>query len=369
MRFHSICLKMLSGLTPCLSPVIEFMPMVLYVVLRRVLARATRTSIPIILGALVLVLAFGMVGAYLAEHRVNSGIDSFGDSLWWVLVTISTVGYGDKVPTTLGGRAVAVVAMTAGPILLVSFVGMLGATFYDEWQKGAKGMSQIESKGHILICGWNATASEVIAELRQSGVFNKTPVVIIDATIDNRPSEDSSTLFVHGIPSDVKVLQQANTREAGHAIVVAKDRTPHADQQTVLTVLAIKDINPRVYVCAELNDANNEGHLRRAGCDSVVDTGCLTSGLLAMSLQNPVVGEVVKELASFQGSEVYRAKLPQDFEGRRFSDVLNDYKEKHDAIVIGVEREGKVILNPRADVKLCSADRLLILSEDAPLSG
>ena len=360
---------MLSELTPCLSPVIEFMPMVLYAVLRRVLARATRTSIPIILGALVFVLAFGMVGAYLAEHRVNSDIDSFGDSLWWVLVTISTVGYGDKVPITWGGRTVAVVAMTAGPILLVSFVGMLGATFYDEWQKGAKGMSQIESKGHILMCGWNATASEVIAELRQSGVFNKTPVVIIDATIENRPSEDSSTLFVHGIPSDVKVLQQANTREAGHAIVMAKDRTPQADQQTVLTVLAIKDINPGVYVCAELNDANNEGHLRRAGCDSVVDTGCLTSGLLAMSLQNPVVGEVVKELASFQGSEVYPAKLPQDFEGRRFSDVLNGYKEKHDAIVIGVEREGKVILNPRADVKLCSADRLLILSEDAPLSG
>lgn len=194
---HSICLKMLLVLTRCLRPVMEFMPMVLYVVLRRVFARASKTSIPIILGALVFVLAFGMVGAYLAEHRVNSDIDSFGDSLWWVLVTISTVGYGDKVPIILGGRTVAVVAMTAGPILLVSFVGMLGATFYDEWQKGAKGMSQVESKGHILICGWNATASELIAELRQSGVFNKTPVVITERQLTpGHPRIQAPCLFM-----------------------------------------------------------------------------------------------------------------------------------------------------------------------------
>jgi Trk K+ transport system NAD-binding subunit len=130
--------------------------------------------------------------------------------------------------------------------------------------------------------------------------------------------------------------------------------------------LAFKNISPQVYICAELNDANNEGHLRRAGCDTIVNTGSLTSGLLALSLQNPAVSEVIKELASFHGNEVYRVKVPQGVEGCRFGDMLNDYKKGHDAILIGVEREGKALLNPPADLELKTTDYLFVLSEQCP---
>lgn len=343
------------------------MPMI-YLVLRRVLARASKTSFPIILGALVAVIAVGAVIVYFAEHSVNDDFQSWGDSFWWTVVTISTVGYGDKVPVTAGGRVMAFVAMLAGPVLLASFAASLGATFYDEWQKGVKGMARVTSKGHILICGWNATASDVIAELRGSDIFRKARITIIDDGIDANPAKDPKASFVHGVPSEVKVLEQANVLEAGYAIVIAKDRTPAADQQTVLTVLAIKNLSPQVHICAELTDLNNEGHLRRAGCDTVVNTGHLTSGLLALSLQNPAVGEVVKELASFRGNEVYRVEAPQEVEGRSFGDVLNEYKKGHDAILIGIEREGKVLLNPPAGLELRTADSLLILSEHAPAS-
>jgi len=338
----------------------------IYLLLRRVLARTARTSVPIILGALLVIMSLGAVVIYFAEHGLNRDFAGWGDCFWWVVVTMSTVGYGDKVPITAGGRIMASVAMVAGPVLLASFAASVGATFYDEWQKGVKGMARITSKEHILICGWSATAADVIAELRQSDTFKKAPITIIDGGIDANPTTDSRTSFVRGVSSDVKVLEQANVREAVYAVVIAKDRTPAADQQTVLTVLAIKNISPQVHICAELNDANNEGHLRRAGCDAIVNTGSLTSGLLALSLQNPAVSEVIKELASFHGNEVYRVKIPQRFEGHRFGDMLNDYKKGHDAILIGVEREGKALLNPSSDLELKTADYLLIVSEQCP---
>jgi len=337
-----------------------------YIVPRRVLARTARTSAPIILGALAIVMSIGAVVIYSTEHGLNSDFRTWGDCFWWVMVTMSTVGYGDMVPITAGGRAMASIAMVAGPVLLTSFAASVGATFYDEWQKGVKGMAKITSKEHILICGWNATAADVVAELRQSEIFSKTPITVIDAGIDVNPTKDSRTSFVHGVPSEVKTLEQANVSEAGYAIVIARDKTPTADQQTVLAVLAIKNISPQVYICAEVNDVNNEGHLRRAGCDTIVNTGSLTSGLLALSLQNPAVGGVIRDLASFRGNEVYRVNVPQGAEQRRFGDMLSDYKKAHDAILIGIEREGKILLNPSADLELTNADYLLVLAQECP---
>jgi voltage-gated potassium channel len=106
----------------------------------------------------------------------------------------------------------------AGPVLLASFAASVGATLYDEWQKGVKGMARITSKEHLLICGWNATAADVTAELRQSDTFKKTPITIIDAGIDANPTNDSRISFVHGVPSEVKVLEQANVRDAVYAM-------------------------------------------------------------------------------------------------------------------------------------------------------
>jgi voltage-gated potassium channel len=330
------------------------------------MARTVRTSIPIILGAMTIIIVVGAVVVYTTERSHNPEFRTLGDCFWFIIVTMSTVGYGDKVPVTAGGRAMASVAMVAGPVLLASSAASVGATFYDEWQKGVKGMSKISSKGHILICGWNVTAANVIAELRQSELFTKTPITVIDAEIDANPSKDSKTSFVHGVPSDVRTLEQANVGEAGYAIVVAKDNTPTADQQTVLTVLAIKHINPRLYICAEVNDVNNGGHLKRAGCDTVVNTRSLTGGILALSLENPATSDVIGELASFQGNEVYRLNLPREAEQHKFGELLNDFKKDYDAILIGIEREGKTILNPSADLELKSTDYLLALAEEYP---
>ena len=48
------------------------------------------------------------------EGGVGASIHSFADALWWSFVTITTVGYGDMVPVTLVGRAVAIVLMLGG---------------------------------------------------------------------------------------------------------------------------------------------------------------------------------------------------------------------------------------------------------------
>ncbi|MEV8105587.1 potassium channel family protein [Streptomyces sp. NPDC088135] len=73
-------------------------------------------------GATALLLGFSAaLAVYHQEHRApGATIRTFGDALWWACATLTTVGYGDAVPVTAGGRVVATGLMVCG-------LGLLGA--------------------------------------------------------------------------------------------------------------------------------------------------------------------------------------------------------------------------------------------------
>jgi voltage-gated potassium channel Kch len=77
-----------------------------------------------ILAALIVI--FGGIGVYLAEHHhEGANITKLGDALWWAVVTVATVGYGDYYPVTTVGRIIAVFMMLSGIGIFVLLVGSL----------------------------------------------------------------------------------------------------------------------------------------------------------------------------------------------------------------------------------------------------
>lgn len=78
---------------------------------------------PIVLGNLFLI--FSTTAVYFLEKSRNPHIQSYWDSLWWGVSTITTVGFGDIVPVTWEGRLIGMVLMYTGTVLFVTFTGML----------------------------------------------------------------------------------------------------------------------------------------------------------------------------------------------------------------------------------------------------
>ena len=74
-------------------------------------------------------LIFGAFVIYQVESDDNEQFSNFGDSLWWSLVTFTTIGYGDKVPNSGIGKIIASIFSVLGISLFALPAGILGTGF------------------------------------------------------------------------------------------------------------------------------------------------------------------------------------------------------------------------------------------------
>jgi voltage-gated potassium channel len=106
------------------------------------------------------IVLIGSLVAYHAEHPTNPGFATVGDSLWWGIVTLTTVGYGDIVPKTATGRWVAVIIMVTGIAVLGLLAGSL-ASFLR--LNGGKPASESPAAGEPASAAAPASAVELRA--------------------------------------------------------------------------------------------------------------------------------------------------------------------------------------------------------------
>ncbi len=112
---------------PALRPMRLLRLVVLFRILNRKAAASLRGRVPLYVsisaGTLVLCAALAVLDA--ERYAPGSNIKSFGNALWWAVVTVTTVGYGDHFPVTLQGRFVAGGLMIGG----VALIGVVTASF------------------------------------------------------------------------------------------------------------------------------------------------------------------------------------------------------------------------------------------------
>ena len=136
--------------------------------------------IPVILTALVIVL--GGIAEYLTEHKLpGANITTLGDALWWSVITITTVGYGDYTPISPIGRVIGVIVMFAGIGIAVTLVTIISQTRVQHMT--ARLMSKTEDKSRVLADETKATIKDKIEGIEK---LNEEAV----AKSDNHPQAD-----------------------------------------------------------------------------------------------------------------------------------------------------------------------------------
>ena len=204
------------------------------------------------------------------------------------------LGVGDAAfVASPGGRIVNWLLILFGVALLGTITGALVA-MVDFLLKEGQGLGASGYRDHVVVCGWNTTARDLLNELR--GDDYKLKVVIV-ADLEKNPA-GGDAYYVRGDPTDAEALERAGIRHASAALVFPVDPSDSADMQSILVIMAIESIAPGVRTVAEVNNPRHDPHFRRAGVDELLVTSKIASHLLARSALYPGLTGIITDIVS-----------------------------------------------------------------------
>jgi voltage-gated potassium channel len=324
---------------------------------RRVAKQIDRRFFLALFAGLAVVVSLAAIAITLVEKELT--FQAFGESFYWGITTVLGQGDASYVTSPLGWVVGWLLALF-GIGILATITGALVGFVIDFLLKEGQGMGAAGHKGHIVVCGWNSTARDLIDELR-SDEYDADVVVVHEA--DRNPAGDDA-YFVRGDTTNAEDLKRAGIEEAVAAIICPTDSSNEADMRSILTVLAIEDLAPKVRTVVEVNNPKHVSHLRRANVDEVLVSSRLAAHLLARTAMYPGLSEVVADMvAGGEGSELYRVELPDDYLGVSIDELSARMRRDHQATVLAVSRNGSSFVNPPADFRLEPGDDAVVVAE------
>ena len=230
--------------------------------------------------AIVAVLLYGTVGAYRLRSQFTA-IDTWGDAFYYVVVTITTVGYGDitPAPTSAVAKWFSLTIMVFGIGAFTVAVGALVGPAIESRMAAAFGnMTASELtllEDHVVVLGYGDVTASLLEELDPA-----TDLVVVtpdQETVSRLNTEGVNVLT--GDPTDESVLRDARVPAASGVVVGSDD-----DARDVLAVLAVRNVAPDVRVVAAANDGTHVEKLESVGADEVVDPLAIGGRLLGRSV-------------------------------------------------------------------------------------
>ena len=221
--------------------------------------------------------AYGTFGSFATRDQF-SGIDTLLDAFYYTIITATTVGYGDAVPTTQFARlfGISVVILTTASFAV--FLGTLLVPAIEARFSRALGQmtaSELSSlDDHLVVIGVGDLTESILTE-----VPTDTDVVIVAEESDRSSrlkARDYRVLFGSG--TDEQTLELARVNHARAIIVATED-----DAHDVLAILTARHLAPDVRIVAAASNKENISKMQNAGADQVVSPAMIGGKLLAQA--------------------------------------------------------------------------------------
>lgn len=316
--------------------------------------RSVRRTL-ILRSCLVLFLFVLVVGVFWVDRDgLRDNLDesiSFIDVVYFTMVSVTTVGYGDIVPVTPQARLIDALFVT--PIRLFIWLIFIGTAYQLVLQRLIEDFRmrrlQARLRGHVVLVGYGHSGRCAAAELVARG-FDKEHILIVD--IDQARLEDAAEHGYIGILGDGS--REETLRETlldnARALLVCTDR----DDTNVLITLTARNLSPKVRIVARVEEAENDKLVRQSGANSTVLPSRVGGILMADSVESSHMAAYVMDLISAGGQVTLVEREPHPEEiGRRPIETQS--------LIVRVVRNQEPHSIWDIDVRIQSGDKLIVM--------
>jgi voltage-gated potassium channel len=234
--------------------------------------------------ALLLVLVYGVMGALILGEGFSPAIVTLPQALYFTVVTMSTVGYGDILPKSDNARLFVISLIVLGlSVFLTSLTAVIGPLVQGRLSRIIEPRrKRMKRVNHFIITGAGPLAQNTVRELLQR---DRSVVVIVE---DENTRFDEAEIVV-GDATDLEVLRKAGAETADSVLALSDD-----DAENAFVILALRELHTDAKKIAAVSRRKNLERVRRVQPDMILAPNVFGGEVLAMALtEEKIDGEIL----------------------------------------------------------------------------
>ena len=314
------------------------------------------------LSLLLLLFFFGALG-----YRITEGWD-WGDCLWMVLITITTIGFGEVEVLSSSGRIITFLIIGGGlfvvQLTLQRFLQLSELGYFVRLEELRLRRLIRKMKNHVIICGYGRTGKEIADQLKLEKIT--TLIIEINETRKNEAEEKGLNVLMEDATMD-ETLLLAGIDNCRSLVVTLPN-----DAANLYVVLSAKALNNKCRLIARAATEEAANKLKLAGANAVVSPYVAAGRTMAASALRPIAVDFMDLLAG-SDCEIEEFTLTENLEDIQSftskNEGASDFLKLAGAQLLATKVSGKLTGNPKGNVTLSPGMILIFLGSQEQLES
>jgi voltage-gated potassium channel len=304
---------------------------------------------------LLLLIGLGTIGFMIIEGW------NVTDSLYMVIITITTTGFEEVHPLSGGGEIFTLFLVLAS-FITVFYIGGIGIHILIESKifrrrRMERQIGKLEN--HYIVCGYGRMGTHICEELAHA----KVDFAVIENNPSNHPKLDElGFLYDTGDASHDTTLERVGVKKAKGLVAVLSN-----DAENVFTTLTAKFLNPKLFVVARAVEDETEPKLLKAGADRVVKPYELGGYRMASLLLRPGVADFIEIVAANRNLDLQIEEIVVKKGSKMHQKSLAalPIRTEFNTIIVSIQNDekGVFVYNPTGSTIVDEGNKLIAIGE------
>ena len=290
----------------------------------------------ILILSLIFYLSIVLIIFLIEQSNPDSNIKSFSDALWYSIVTLTTIGYGDKYPVTGLGKIFALFFVLGSVGILGFVISQISNKIMKAMEEKKLGYNGTKFENHVVIINWNNFAQQIVLQIVNAG--KKVAIVTkVKADVDYiYHNFDSKLVFVlFNDLFDNSAFQKLNIEKATSVLLNFED-----DTENLVNLISLKNIHPQTSYVISLNNPSLKSTFQSLGVTFTLSKNEVAAKLVASYVFEPEVAKITEGLMSSAsdiddlGMMQYKVIQTNEYLNFKCFDLFIDLKQNFNIILI-----------------------------------